>query len=115
MGICVGKLDLYVAGAGIHPTSVLPCTIDVGTNNERLLRDPRYDSLTHPLPHSLTRSLTHSLTHSVRYLGLQRPRLEGEEYEAVVEEFMHAIHRRWPKAIIQFEDFQVRRLPPSIT
>ena len=81
MGICVGKLDLYVAGAGIHPTGVLPCTIDVGTNNEQLLS-------------------------SSRYLGLQRPRLDGAEYEAIIDEFMHAVHRRWPKALIQFEDFQ---------
>ena len=81
MGICVGKLDLYVAGAGIHPTSVLPCTIDVGTNNEDLLADPLY-------------------------FGLHQKRLEGKEYEDIVDEFMYAVHRRWPKALIQFEDFQ---------
>ena len=81
MGICVGKLDLYVAGAGIHPTSVLPCAIDVGTNNEELLADPLY-------------------------FGLHQKRLDGKEYEDIVDEFMYAVHRRWPKALIQFEDFQ---------
>jgi malate dehydrogenase (decarboxylating) len=34
-------------------------------------------------------------------LGLRQPRLEGEEYLAVVDEFMEAVHARWPKAIVQ--------------
>ena len=52
LGIAVGKLDLYVAAGGFHPKRVLPCVIDVGTNNQSLLDDPRY-------------------------LGLKQPRLEG--------------------------------------
>lgn len=42
MGISIGKLDLYVAAAGFHPARVLPCVIDVGTNNEKLREDKRY-------------------------------------------------------------------------
>lgn len=42
MGISIGKLDLYVAAAGFHPARVLPCVIDVGTNNEKLRADKRY-------------------------------------------------------------------------
>lgn len=34
-------------------------------------------------------------------LGLRQPRLEGEEYIAIVDEFMEAVHTRWPKAIVQ--------------
>jgi hypothetical protein len=34
-------------------------------------------------------------------LGLRQPRLEGEEYLSVVDEFMEAVHVRWPKAVVQ--------------
>jgi malate dehydrogenase (decarboxylating) len=57
--------------------------LDVGTNNTKLLEDKLY-------------------------LGLRQPRLEGEEYLSVVDEFMEAVHARWPKAVVQFEDFQMK-------
>ncbi|GLT66030.1 hypothetical protein SLA2020_384260 [Shorea laevis] len=81
IGITIGKLDLYVAAAGINPQRVLPVMIDVGTNNDRLLRDPLY-------------------------LGLQQHRLEGDEYLSVIDEFMESVFTRWPHVIVQFEDFQ---------
>lgn len=81
IGIAIGKLDLYVAAAGINPQRVLPVMIDVGTNNEELLKNPLY-------------------------LGLQEHRLEGEEYISVIDEFMEAVFARWPNVIVQFEDFQ---------
>ncbi|XP_066384169.1 NAD-dependent malic enzyme 59 kDa isoform, mitochondrial-like [Miscanthus floridulus] len=83
IGIPIGKLDVYVAAAGINPQKVLPIMLDVGTNNQKLLEDKLY-------------------------LGLRQPRLEGEEYLAVVDEFMEAVHARWPKAVVQFEDFQMK-------
>ncbi|PHT40200.1 NAD-dependent malic enzyme 62 kDa isoform, mitochondrial [Capsicum baccatum] len=81
IGIAIGKLDLYVAAAGINPQRVLPVMIDVGTDNENLLKDPLY-------------------------LGLQERRLDGEEYVEVIDEFMEAVFTRWPHVIVQFEDFQ---------
>ncbi|XP_074566613.1 NAD-dependent malic enzyme, mitochondrial [Curcuma longa] len=81
IGIAIGKLDLYVAAAGINPQRVLPVMIDVGTNNEKLLHDPLY-------------------------LGLQDHRLDGEDYISVIDEFMEAVFTRWPQVIVQFEDFQ---------
>ncbi|GJM91149.1 hypothetical protein PR202_ga07496 [Eleusine coracana subsp. coracana] len=83
IGIPIGKLDLYVAAAGINPQKVLPVMLDVGTNNEKLLEDKLY-------------------------LGLRQHRLEGEEYLSVIDEFMEAVRARWPKAVVQFEDFQMK-------
>ncbi|VFQ75694.1 unnamed protein product [Cuscuta campestris] len=83
IGIPIGKLDMYVAAAGINPQRVLPVMLDVGTNNQRLLEDRLY-------------------------LGLRQNRLEGEEYLSIVDEFMEAVHARWPKAVVQFEDFQAK-------
>ncbi|XP_009796262.1 NAD-dependent malic enzyme 59 kDa isoform, mitochondrial [Nicotiana sylvestris] len=83
IGIPIGKLDMYVAAAGINPQRVLPVMLDVGTNNQKLLEDPLY-------------------------LGLRQPRLEGEEYLSIVDEFVEAVHARWPKAVVQFEDFQAK-------
>eukprot|EP00090_Calanus_glacialis_P004770 TRINITY_DN13578_c0_g1_i2.p1 TRINITY_DN13578_c0_g1~~TRINITY_DN13578_c0_g1_i2.p1 ORF type:complete len:637 (-),score=135.09 TRINITY_DN13578_c0_g1_i2:85-1995(-) len=81
LGISIGKLDLYVAAGGFHPRRVLPVVLDVGTNNEKLRADPRY-------------------------LGIKEHRIEGDEYYELIDEFMAAIKLRWPRALIQFEDFQ---------
>lgn len=80
MGIPIGKLSLYVACGGIHPSRVLPIMLDVGTNNQSLLDDPLY-------------------------LGVREKRKEGAEYEAILDEFIRAVNHRWPWALIQFEDF----------
>ena len=90
LGISIGKLDLYVAAGGFHPKRVLPCVLDVGTNNPKLKEDPRY-------------------------LGDREDRLEGDEYFALVDEFMAAIKLRWPRALIQFEDFQSKHAVKLLT
>jgi malate dehydrogenase (oxaloacetate-decarboxylating) len=80
MGIPVGKLALYTLCAGIDPRRTLPVFLDVGTNNPGLLNDPLY-------------------------LGWRHPRLQREEYDRFVGIFVQAVHKRWPRAILQWEDF----------
>jgi malate dehydrogenase (oxaloacetate-decarboxylating)(NADP+) len=80
MGIPIGKLALYTACAGIPPEAGLPVTLDVGTNNDELRRDPLY-------------------------LGYPRRRLTGKRYLELVDEFVAAVQARYPGALIQFEDF----------
>ncbi|RUO48550.1 NAD-dependent malic enzyme [Pseudidiomarina donghaiensis] len=80
MGIPIGKLSLYTACGGISPAYTLPVCLDVGTNNEKLLNDPMY-------------------------MGARHKRINQNEYNAFVDRFMVAVRRRWPEAMVQFEDF----------
>jgi malate dehydrogenase (oxaloacetate-decarboxylating) len=80
MGIPVGKLSLYTLCAGISPATTLPIILDVGTNNQELLRDPLY-------------------------LGWQHPRVTGKDYDDFVESFIQEVTRRLPGVLLQWEDF----------
>lgn len=80
LAICIGKLALYTAGGGLCPFQTLPVNLDVGTNRTELLDDPNY-------------------------LGVPEKRLQGEAYFELVDKFVGAVRRKWPKAIIQWEDF----------
>lgn len=80
MGIPIGKLVLYVAGAGLHPERTLPILFDAGTDNEDLLNDPLY-------------------------LGCTHRRIHGDEFYEFVDEFVQAATARWPRVLIQWEDF----------
>ncbi|MCU4414954.1 NAD-dependent malic enzyme [Acinetobacter sp. WU_MDCI_Axc73] len=90
MGIPIGKLSLYTACGGISPAYTLPITLDVGTNNQQLLNDPLY-------------------------MGWREPRISGEEYYDFIDQVLTGIRRRWPHALIQFEDFAQKNAMPLLT
>jgi malate dehydrogenase (oxaloacetate-decarboxylating)(NADP+) len=80
MGIPLGKLALYSACGGVPPALGLPVTLDLGTANAAVRDDPYY-------------------------LGERSARLEGEERDALLDEFIAATQEVFPGAIVQFEDF----------
>ncbi len=80
MTIPIGKLALYTAAGGIPPENTLPIMLDVGTDNESLRDRPTY-------------------------LGLRRPRLKGDSYLEFLDEFVAAVGKVFPDALLQFEDF----------
>lgn len=81
IGIPIGKLALYTACAGIHPSKTLPIVLDCGTNNEGNLKDELY-------------------------LGLRQKRPSVEDQQAFADEFMTAVKEVYPEMVVQFEDFE---------
>jgi len=80
MGIPIGKLSLYSLCGGIEPSTTLPVTLDLGTNNPDRIKDPRY-------------------------IGWQHERIRGKEYDEFIDRFVQAVRRRFPDVLLQWEDF----------
>ncbi|CAO3652091.1 unnamed protein product [Cunninghamella echinulata] len=80
IGIPIGKLQLYVAGAGIDPRKTLPIILDLGTNNENFLKDEFY-------------------------LGLKQKRPNDTEFYETVDQVLQSIRQVYPNILIQFEDW----------
>lgn len=79
INISIGKLAVYTAAAGINPARVLAVVLDVGTNNEQLLKDPLY-------------------------MGNRHCRIKGAAYETFIDLFVETVERIFPHALLHWED-----------
>ncbi|HXF22543.1 MAG TPA: NAD-dependent malic enzyme [Streptosporangiaceae bacterium] len=89
MGIPIGKLSLYTALGGIAPGRTLPIVLDVGTDNQDRLADPRY-------------------------LGWRHPRVDGADYDEFVDRFVQAVRTELPSVLLQWEDFATPHALPIL-
>jgi malate dehydrogenase (oxaloacetate-decarboxylating) len=80
--IAVGKLAVYTAAGGIDPARTIPVMLDVGTDRQSLLDDPLY-------------------------IGNRHPRVSAAEYDAFLDEFVRAVGKLFPLALLHWEDLGV--------
>ncbi|MGB8907531.1 MAG: NAD-dependent malic enzyme [Candidatus Cybelea sp.] len=78
--ICVGKLAVYTAAAGIDPSRAIPVMLDVGTDRESLRDDPLY-------------------------LGYRHPRVRDETYRTFIDKYVTTALQLFPNALLHWEDF----------
>jgi malate dehydrogenase (oxaloacetate-decarboxylating) len=82
IAIAIGKLALYTAAAGLHPARGIPVVLDVGTDNPALLDEEVY-------------------------LGNRHPRVRDARYDELVDAYVTATTRLFPRAMLHWEDFGV--------
>lgn len=80
--IAISKLSLMTLCGGIHPGRAIPVCLDVGTNNKELANDELY-------------------------MGNRFARVSGDAYDAFCDIFIKSIKKRFPNAVVHFEDFGV--------
>jgi malate dehydrogenase (oxaloacetate-decarboxylating) len=77
MEAAIGKLAIYSAAAGIDPARAIPVMLDVGTDRQSLLDDPRYS-------------------------GNRHTRVRGERYDAFMENYVSVASNLFPRAVLQW-------------
>jgi malate dehydrogenase (oxaloacetate-decarboxylating) len=78
--ISIGKLDVYIAAAGLHPRRVIPVVLDIGTDNLALLNDEMY-------------------------IGNRHARVRDQRYDDLIEAYVRAATKPFPHAMLHWEDF----------
>lgn len=87
--IAIAKAALMTLCGGLHPGRVIACVLDVGTNNKKLLEDDLY-------------------------MGNRFPRVRGKQYDDFVDKCILAMQKRFPNAVIHYEDFGVTTARPVL-
>ncbi|KAL1757826.1 hypothetical protein FB107DRAFT_208538 [Schizophyllum commune] len=82
IAISAAKSVIYTLIGKVDPSRTLAVALDVGTNNENLLHDPLY-------------------------VGWQKPRIQGQEYDDFVDKFVQLVRKHLPHSLLHFEDFGV--------
>ena len=80
--ISIGKLAVYTAAAGLHPRRVIPVVLDMGTDNLALLNDEMY-------------------------LGNRHARVRDQRYDDLIDAYVTAATKLFPRAMLHWEDFGV--------
>ncbi len=80
INISIAKLMLYSMCGGVNPYHALPIVLDLGTNNEQLLSDPLY-------------------------LGWRHRRIDGQEYDDFIDEFVQIFKQEMAGTFLHWEDF----------
>jgi hypothetical protein len=78
--IAIGKLAVYIAAAGLHPRRVIPVVLDMGTDNLRLPNDETY-------------------------IGNRHARIRDQRYDDLVDAYVTAASKLFPRAMLHWEDF----------
>jgi malate dehydrogenase (oxaloacetate-decarboxylating) len=78
--IAIGKLSVYTAAAGIHPSRGVAVVLDMGTDNLGLLNDEMY-------------------------LGERHARVRDERYDRLIDTYVTSANKLWPNAMLHWEDF----------
>ncbi|MCP3678810.1 MAG: NAD-dependent malic enzyme [Gammaproteobacteria bacterium] len=80
MDIPIAKLAVYTTLGGIDPNRTLPITLDVGTENVKLLNN-------------------------TMYLGWRHERVRGKAYDEFADQFVSAVKKKFPHCFLHWEDF----------